>query len=89
MERINCFPLIIFDVCHNEASVKIFKSMVDIYYSYPFRKRYIISILQRKEYDKILKLLSLDKEAAFGLTSGDNSKLYTSADELYKSMIKY
>ena len=53
------------------------------------KKVYIVSILKRKDYEKMLKLLLKDKNATFIFTSGNNAERYTSGDELYKVAMKY
>lgn len=53
------------------------------------KRVYIISILKRKDYNKMLKLISKDKEAIFILTSGNNTDNYASSDELYECMKQF
>lgn len=53
------------------------------------KRVYIISVLKRKDYNKMLKLISKDKEAIFILTSGNNTDNYTSSDELYERMKQF
>ena len=50
---------------------------------------YIISILKKKDYNKMLKLIAQDKEAIFILTSGNNPETYASSDELYECMKQF
>lgn len=85
MEKINKNPLIIYDGAHNEPAINNLLDMVNMYY--PNRKRtYILSILKRKDYKKMLELLSKDKNAKFVFTSGNDEKKYTSKEELYNYM---
>lgn len=85
MEKLNNNPTIIFDGAHNEPAVKNLLEMVNMYY--PNTKRsYIISILGRKDYTNMLKLLSQDKNAIFIMTSGNDADRYATSDELYNCM---
>lgn len=87
MEKLNNHPTIIFDGAHNEPAVKNLLDMAKMYY--PNKKRvYIISILTRKDYTNMLKILSHDKEATFVVTSGNSDKFATS-NELYECMKQY
>ena len=88
METLNNKPLIIYDGAHNEPAIKNLQEMVEAYYT-DFRKTYIISILKRKDYRKMLEMLSKDKNAIFILTSGNDEERYTSAKELYNVAIEY
>lgn len=88
MEVLNDKPIIIYDGAHNEPAIRNLQNMVDMYYR-DLKRTYIISILKTKDYDKMLKLLSEDKNAVFVLTSGNDADRYTSSEELYKSAIKY
>ncbi len=88
MEQINDKPIIIFDGAHNEPAIKNLQDMVKMYYA-KMKRVYIISILKRKDYNKMLKLVAEDKAAIFILTSGNNPKLFASSDELYECMKQY
>lgn len=88
MEVINKNPLIIYDGGHNEAAIKNLKVTIDMYYK-ELNKVFIISILKRKDYNKILELLMQDKDATFILTSGNSDERYTSGEALYKVAKKY
>lgn len=88
MEIINREPIIIYDGAHNEPAIKNFLEMINLYYKNK-KRRYIISILKRKDYQKMIKLLSQDKDAVFILTSGNDDERYTSKEELYNIAIKY
>lgn len=62
--------------------------MVKMYF--PKMKRvYIISILKRKDYNEMLKLIAEDEDAVFVLTSGNNSEIYATSDELFECMKQY
>ena len=82
METLNNNPLVIFDGAHNEPAIKIFKEMVNMYYR-DCKRTYIISILKRKDYKKMIEELSKDKDAIFIVTSGDDSDKFLTEDELY------
>lgn len=88
MEQINDKPIIIYDGAHNEPAIRNLQSMVEMYYK-NYKRAYIISILKRKDYDKMLKLLSEDTNAIYILTSGNDSDRYATSDELFECMKKY
>ena len=88
MEQINDNPIIIYDGAHNEPAIKNFQDMVKMYYK-NMKRVYIISILKRKDYAKMLRLLAEDKDASFVLTSGNNPDTYASNNELYECMKKF
>lgn len=88
MEQLNNRPVIIYDGAHNEPAIKNLQEMINMYYA-TNKRVYIISILKRKDYNKMLKLIAEDKDALFILTSGNNSDTYASNDELYECMKKY
>ena len=88
MEELNDSPIIIYDGAHNEPAIKNFQDMVKMYYE-NMKKVYIISILKRKDYKKMLKLIAEDKEAIFVVTSGNDPEIYASSDELYEYMKQF
>lgn len=88
MEQLNDNPIIIFDGAHNEPAIKNLQDMIKMYYS-KIERVYIISILKRKDYNKMLKLIAHDKEAIFILTSGNNSETYASSDGLFECMKQF
>jgi len=88
MEMLSKSPLIIYDGAHNEPAIENLQSMVDMYYS-NLKRTYIVSILKRKDYKKMIQLLLQDKEAKFIFTSGNNSERYTSKEELYNVALQY
>lgn len=88
MEQLNDKPVIIYDGAHNEPAILNLQNMVKMYYK-NIKRVYIISILKTKDYSKMLKLLSEDKEALFVMTSGNDSERYVSKEELYKCMNEY
>lgn len=88
MEQLHNGPKIIYDGAHNEPAIENLLDMVNMYY--PKLKRvYIISILKRKNYKKMLRLLSKDKNAIFIMTSGNDANRYTTSDELCQCMKEY
>ena len=87
MEQLNSNPIIVFDGAHNEPAIHNLLDMVNMYYKQK-KRVYIISILARKDYQKMLKLLAKDEKATFVMTSGNDEK-YTTPDELYKCMNEY
>lgn len=88
MEQLNANPIIIYDGAHNEPAIKNLLDMVNMYYN-NMKRVYIISILSRKDYRKMLKLLSKDKSATFVMTSGNDANRYTPSDKLYECMKEY
>lgn len=88
MEQLNDKPVIIYDGAHNEPAILNLQNMVKMYYK-NIKRAYIISILKTKDYSKMLKLLSEDKEAVFVMTSGNDSERYVSKEELYECMNAY
>ena len=88
IEQINDNPIIIYDGAHNEPAIKNLQDMIKMYYK-KMKRVYIISILKRKDYNKMLKLIAKDKEAIFILTSGNNLKTYASRDELFECMKQF
>ena len=87
MEELNSEPLIVYDGAHNEPAIRNLQDMVQMYYN-NFRRIYIISILNRKDYKTMLKLLSEDSNATFVLTSGNDEDRYASKEELFEYMKK-
>ena len=87
MEELNSQPLIVYDGAHNEPAIRNLQDMVRMYYN-NFRRIYIISILNRKDYKTMLKLLSEDLNATFVLTSGNDEDRYASKEELFEYMKK-
>ena len=88
MEQLNNNPIIIYDGAHNEPAIENLMDTAKMYY--PDKKRvYIISILKRKDYTKMLEKIAEDKDAAFILTSGNNEKRYASGIELYECLKQF
>lgn len=88
MEQLNHEPRIIYDGAHNEPAIENLLDMVKMYYP-KMKRRYIISILKRKNYKKMLEILSKDKNAIFIVTSGNDANRFVTKDELYHCMSKY
>lgn len=88
MEELNTSPKILFEGAHNEPSIIKLQEMIKMYYSKK-KRVYIISILKRKSYEEMLKLLAEDKDAIFILTSGHDWAKYVTGEELYEKAIKY
>ena len=59
-----------------------------MYYS-NFQRVYIISILKRKDYRTMLKLLSKDSKATFVLTSGNDEERYASKEDLFECIKEF
>ena len=88
METIKTKPLVIFDGAHNVLAIKNFKKSINMYYK-NYKRYYIISILKRKDYNQMLKILCEDKNAIFILTSGNDENKFVSKEELYKIAKEY
>ncbi len=88
MEQLNDKPIIVYDGAHNEPAIQNLQNMIQMYYT-NFNRVYIIAILKRKDYNKMLKLLAEDKNALYVLTSGNATDGYATSDELYECMKKY
>lgn len=89
MEVLSQRPLIIFDGAHNEPAIINLKQTVEMYYK-AYSKTYIISILKRKDADKMLSiLLNNDENSNFILTSGTGEEKYNTNKELYELALKY
>lgn len=89
MEVLNENPLIIFDGAHNEPAIKNLQQTINMYYK-DYSKTYIVSILKRKDSDKMLSiLLNEDENSTFIVTSGNGEEKYNSSEELYKTALKY
>ena len=72
-----------FDTLEDMALIENLQDMVQMYYS-NFERVYIISILKRKDYKNMLKLLAEDTNAKFIVTTGNDIDRYTTSDELYE-----
>lgn len=88
MEQLNDKPRIIYDGAHNEPAIENLLDMVKMYYP-KMKRMYIISILKRKNYKKMLEVLSKDKNAIFIVTSGNDANRFVAKDELYYCMREY
>ncbi len=88
MEILSEKPLIVYDGAHNEPAIENLKSSINMYYS-DFKRRYIISILKNKNYNKMIEMLLFDEEAEFIFTSGNDAERYATKEELYNVALKY
>ena len=88
MEVLSNKPFIIFDGAHNEPAIRNLQESVKMYYKNK-KRRYIISILKRKDYETMVRLMLEDEDAIFVLTSGNDKKRFASSQELYDIAIKY
>ena len=87
METLNEKSLIVFDGAHNEPAIENLKSSVNMYYS-DFKRVYIVSILKRKDYTKMVQMLLEDKDAEFIFTSGNDDERYAPKENLYNVALK-
>lgn len=82
-ETLSVEPIVIFDGAHNEPAMRNFVETVGLYAG-KLKRTYIVSILKRKDYKKMLEILMQDKEAEYIFTSGDNSERFVEKEELEK-----
>ncbi len=87
-ETVSQEPTMIFDGGHNEAAIANLKNTIQQYYAQE-KKVYILSILNTKDYQNIVKQLTQDKEAVYLFTSGNDPKKYVAKETLYKEASKY
>lgn len=89
LEEMSSDPLIIYDGGHNEQAIKNLKESINMYYK-NYKKIYIVSILNRKDYEKILKmLLEDDEDSTFIFTTGNSEERYTAKEVLFNIAKKY
>ena len=88
LETLSTKPLIIYDGAHNVPAIENLQTSVNMYYK-NLKRTYIVSILKRKDYEQMIKLLLEDEKATFILTSGNDEKRYASSEELYDIATKY
>lgn len=88
MEKLVNNPCIIFDGGHNEDAIRNLKQNIEQYYKNK-KRVYIISILETKDYNTIIKELSEDNESIFYFTNGIPDKPYVPEEVLAKEAKKY
>ena len=88
METLLDNPKIIYDGAHNTPAMENFLNSINMYYK-DYKRTYIISILTTKDYEKMIEILSKDKEATFIVTSGNNPGRYNSKEILLECLTKY
>lgn len=88
MEMLSNKPLIIYDGAHNEPAIENLQNMVNMYYN-KMKRTYIVSILERKDYEKMIRLLMEDTEANFIFSSGNDPQKYAPKEKLYNVALKY
>lgn len=88
IETLSKNPLIIYDGAHNESAIKNLQSVINTYYK-NYKKIYVVSVLKRKDYNKMLQLLFQDKNAEFIFTSGNDINRYASTRELFDAALQY
>ena len=80
-EKISSNPLIIFDGAHNIPAINNFVSSVDMYYK-DWKRVYVISILNTKDYKAVLRKLLEDDGSVFIFTNGNDKSRYFDKSEL-------
>ena len=88
MEVVSQNPLIVFDGAHNEPAIQNLQSTVKMYYAF-YHRVYMVSILKRKDYQKMIPLLLQDNDATFIFTSGTDKKRYASKEDLLQVANQY
>lgn len=88
IETLSKNPLIIYDGAHNESAIKNLQLVINTYYK-NYKKIYVVSVLKRKDYNKMLQLLFQDKNAEFIFTSGNDINRYASSRELFDAALQY
>ena len=88
MELLHKEPQIIFDGAHNIPAMQNLMEMVEMYYPNT-EKQYIVSILERKDFHDMLKILAQDKYSKVILTSGNDEMKYASKEHLYECAKEY
>lgn len=81
-------PRIIFDGGHNEDAINNLVKTINQYYDEK-RKVFILSILKRKDYKKVIEILSKVENSVFIFTSGKTEEEYVTKEELYEEAKKY
>lgn len=85
-EKLHENPTIIYDGAHNEPAVDNLKNSVNMYYPNS-KKVYIVSILNTKDYQSMLKKLITNSDDIYIFTSGNHSK-YVLKEELFQKAKK-
>ena len=91
-EIINKKPLIIYDGAHNTPAIKNLCELVDLYYK-NYNKRFIIFVLERKDYESIIKVLLKNNSCAefifIDLADLENNNYFAPAEKLFDIAQKY
>lgn len=85
-EKLHENPTIIYDGAHNEPAIDNLKNSVNMYYPNS-KKVYIVSILNTKDYQSMLKKLITNSDDIYIFTSGNHSK-YVLKEELFQKAKK-
>ncbi|MDO4283038.1 MAG: Mur ligase family protein [Clostridia bacterium] len=88
METLSKEPLVVYDGAHNTPAMLNLQKSVRMYY-HDRKRRYVVSILRRKDYEGMLKILLEDTSASFVFTSGNDKTRYVDKEELYHVAMKY
>ena len=88
METLLDSPKIIYDGAHNTSAMENFLNSIGMYYK-NYKRTYIVSILTSKDHEKMIEILSKDKEARFIFTSGNDETRYNSKSTLLDCFKKF
>ena len=80
-ETISSKPLIIYDGAHNNPAIENLINTINMYYK-KSKKVIVVSILKKKDYKTILKMLLENIDATYIFTDGNDKEKYVSKEEL-------
>lgn len=81
LEVLNKNPLIVFDGAHNENAILNLQNSINMYYKNK-KRCYVVSILAKKDYKKIISLLANDTDSMFIFTSGNDETRFINGEVL-------
>lgn len=81
LEVLNKNPLIVFDGAHNENAILNLQNSINMYYKNK-KRCYVVSILAKKDYKKIISLLTKDTDSMFIFTSGNDETRFVNSEVL-------
>lgn len=87
-EIISHNPKIIFDGGHNESAITNLNNTIEQFYKKD-KKLFIISLLETKDYCKIISQLVNNKDNIYFFTTGNDKNRYVAKEKLYKEANRY
>ena len=82
-ETISKKPLVIYDGAHNMPAIENLINTINMYYK-ENKKVLVISLLKKKDYKSILKVLLENIDGVYIFTDGNNKEKYEAKEELLK-----